>query len=273
MTPPLRRIATLLPALLPAALGCGGDADPDAGRDADADHPVLDVSSHCDPSPATDVRWVSLAGGDFAMGCSPGDDSCDASELPVHAVRIAAFELTEAEITQAQYLAGTGEAPSRYDGCPDCPVDSVRWEDAAAFCATLGGRLPTEAEWEYAARGGLTTRYGCGDGTNCLDVSAWYFDNAGGETHPVGGKRPNGYCLFDMYGNVPEWVEDCWHDDYAGAPADGGAWIETDCTYRVARGGAFGMDALGLRASSRTGDYPDIYFLAAPGFRCARDVP
>jgi len=106
------------------------------------------------------------------------------------------------------------------------------WYEAKEFCELVGGRLPSEAEWEYAARAGTTTKYYCGDAPSCLDGIAWYFDNSNNQTHPVGQKTPNAFGLYDMLGNVWEWVADCRHDNYNDAPPTGGVWAGGDCFYR-----------------------------------------
>ena len=132
-----------------------------------------------------------------------------------------------------------------------------------------GHRLPSEAEWEYAARAGSKTRYSFGDDEKNLGKYAWYGDNSGGQAHPVARKDPNGSGLYDLYGNVWEWVQDCWHDDYTGAPTDGSAWEGGTCEVRVLRGGAFFNPAVYLRSAVR-------YWVRAEsrdrnfGFRCAR---
>ena len=272
----MKKILTLI--LLTA---CSGDpsgepdgttdaaAEPDAADDP-TDDPIADIE---DDSPPREIAWVTIPAGGFEMGCSPGDTDCYPAELPAHTVTFAtSFEITETEITQHQYLTETGESPFYFAGCDNCPADSITWTESKAFCESIGARLPTEAEWEYAARGGETTRYPCGDDATCLDDIAWFSDNSGSTTHLVGEKTANGFGLHDMLGNVWEWVEDCWHDDYTSAPDDGTAWVEDGCTYRMVRGGCFGLGARGLRVSNRDGDYPDSYLLPTPGFRCARDL-
>ena len=215
--------------------------------------------------------WVSIPAGTFEMGCSPGDGDCrdDGREEPRHTVNVPAFEMTGTEITQAQYFAVTGESPSYHAGCAGCPVEQVNWNQAKAFCEAIGGRLPSEAEWEFAARGGTTTRYYCGDDAACLDAVAWYSANSGSKTHPAGEKTANAFSLYDMLGNVWEWVEDCWHADYTGAPADGGVWRSGSCVYLVLRGGSWNSYDVYLRVSYRPG-LPSYNRYSNYGFRCVR---
>ncbi len=231
----------------------------------------------------TELRWVPIPAGTFEMGCSPGDGDCDPfgwghGEEPRHTVHTAAFEMTETEITQAQYAAVMGENPASHRSCGwDCPVEYLRnhWHDAVAFCAAVGGRLPTEAEWEYAARAGTTTRFPCGDDAACLDRIAWFRGNSGDTTHPVRQKEPNAFGLYDMLGNVMEWTADCMHPDYEGAPSDAQApWQGGDCTRHVFRGGCYScgeenVDPRGTRVSVRNWDGEDIRGIA-DGFRCVR---
>jgi formylglycine-generating enzyme required for sulfatase activity len=139
-----------------------------------------------------------------------------------------------------------GNNPSYFKNNPQNPVEKVSWDDAQAFCQKLSQitgktyRLPTEAEWEYACRAGTTTRYYFGDNDNQLGDYAWYNGNSNNTTHPVGQKKPNGWGIYDMSGNVWEWCEDDWHDSYAGAPDDGSAWLTNDNDYRMLRGGSWG---------------------------------
>ena len=180
------------------AAGCGSDSssgpsENDLGVDISADMAVdtetladMAVDSEVETDSGTDLtqdvgggspgylKWISIPGGTFQMGCSPNDDNCSSDESPVHQVTISAFEMLETEVTEGQYEAERGENPSYNYGAGggiDNPVESVDWSEAKAFCEAIGGRLPTEAEWEYAARGGTTTRYYCGDDSSCLDAT------------------------------------------------------------------------------------------------------
>jgi formylglycine-generating enzyme required for sulfatase activity len=216
-----------------------------------------------------DPTWMSIPGGTFAMGCSPSDDLCDADELPAHNVTISAFDLTATEITQRQYYKLTGANPAWYDDCLDCPLELVTWQEAGDACVLLGGRLPTEAEWEYAARAGSTTRYHCGDDAACLDAVAWDIYNAGSRTRPAGQKAANAWGLYDMHGNVWELTADWYGGSYYGvSPATDPTGPATG-EYNVKRGGSWYSGFDNNRISNRfAGDVGGRY--ANLGFRCAR---
>ena len=217
------------------------------------------------------IEWVRIPGGRFNMGSEDGDDN----ELPVHPVDVPTFELAQTEVTVAQYRAcvdaGRCEAPDTrgyecnwgVDGRGDHPVNCVDWEQARAFAAFVGGRLPSEAEWEYAARsGGRDQTYPWGDEeATCARVVAYDGGAGCGEdrTWPVcskpTGSSAHGVC--DLAGNVWEWVEDCYHDSYAGAPGDGRAWEGCGALdARVLRGGSWNSYAEYCRSAGRAGPTP-----------------
>ncbi|HPM78005.1 MAG TPA: formylglycine-generating enzyme family protein [bacterium] len=257
-------------------IACSGDDDPStsSGQANDNDDsPNVDDDDNDDAGDDDDLvelTWVDLPGGPFAMGCADMDASCQPDEFPARTVTVGAFALTATPITQAQYAAVTGENPSFFTGCDDCPVESVDYTQAQAFCAAVGGRLPTEAEWEYAARAGGATRFICGDGPGCLRTIAWYEINADKETHPVGKMEKNGFDLYDMSGNVWEWVND-WYGElyYQEGPAVDPTGPAAGLS-RVLRGGAFNNAAFYLRVSFRNYSSPTERNRVA-GFRCARD--
>ena len=206
-------------------------------------------------------EMVPLPAGEFMMGAAPSEAGAGKDEQPRHLVKIKAFSIGKYEVTQGQWKAVMGSNPSYFKQCGDnCPVEIVSWNDVQTFIKTLnqktGGhyRLPSEAEWEYACRAGQDTLY-CGG--NDLDAVAWHDGNSGNQTHPVGGKQANAFGLYDMSGNVWEWVQDCYHGSYQGAPGDGSAWGGgAECAYRVLRGGSFGSSQSSVRCAYRGSSGP-----------------
>ncbi|MBK7938247.1 MAG: formylglycine-generating enzyme family protein [Lewinellaceae bacterium] len=215
------------------------------------------VSSH-------ELLMLPVEGGSFVMGDEHKDlwDGC----WPVHQVAVTVFYIGKYPVTQALWKAVmNGENPSRFQG-DDLPVEQVSWDDAQLFIEKLNVmtkfgrpanhfyRLPTEAEWEFAARGGKYHAEGYKyAGSDRLKDVGWFTENSGSETKPVGLKYPNQLGIHDMSGNVWEWCEDDWHDNYQGAPEDGRAWVDTPKrgAYRVLRGGSWAFTALYCRAAFR----------------------
>ena len=225
---------------------------------------------------ALEVEMVELRGGNFLMGSESGS----ADERPVHRVAIKPFAIGKYEVLGFQYRAfetATGRSGAEYWG-DNAAVGNVSWYDAQAYIDWLNNRtglnyrLPTEAEWEYAARAGSMTKYHFGDDEHLLFRYANYDDSHNGPIK-AGSFRPNAWGIYDMLGNVWEWVEDCWHEDYSGAPSDGRAWVsgcdETDSA--VVRGGSWGNSAGGLRSANRTWNYRNIR-PNGNGFRLVQDL-
>jgi formylglycine-generating enzyme required for sulfatase activity len=218
------------------------------------------------------LTWVAIPGGTFTMGCSPKDTECLSDEVPAHEVTLSPFEMAETEVTEDQFRAATGETPScnfATDGGDLFPVECVTWDQARDFCEIVGGRLPTEAEWEYAARGGTKTMYYCGNNENCLHDIAWYNENSGNHKHEVGGKNPNAFGLYDMLGNVYEWTAD-WYDSqyYQDSPVHSPKGPHTGIS-RVGRGGGCAFYYAFVRVSQRSSVGP-AYTGDDLGFRCVR---
>jgi formylglycine-generating enzyme required for sulfatase activity len=206
---------------------------------------------------AVEAGMVSLRAGQFVMGSHDG--SID--EQPVHGVNVPAFAIGRTEVTHALWRAVMGMNPSGFDACGDrCPVERVSWDEVQTFLAKLSAltgktyRLPSEAEWEYACRAGVQGQRYCGVGDG--DALGWHKGNSSQQTHPVGDKQPNPWGLVDMSGNVREWVADCWHANYQGAPTDGSAWMGADCRQHVIRGGSWSNRSLNMRAAMRNFDEP-----------------
>jgi len=206
-----------------------------------------------------DMEFVLIPSGEFDMGSPSNEIGRSDNEGPVHEVRILDnFYMGKYEVTQKQWSDVMGSNPSYNEG-DDLPVERVSWDDVQEFIRKLNEkegtdkyRLPSEAEWEYVARAGTTTRYSFGDDSSKLGEYAWYVDNSDRITHPVGQKRSNPWGLYDMSGNVMEWVQDEWHDDYDGAPSDGSAW-ESGVGYsrRVIRSGSENLDVWYCRSAFR----------------------
>ena len=227
-------------------------------------------------------EMVAIPGGTFRMGDLNGGGGD--RERPVHSVTVPDFKLGKFEVTFTQWDAcvadgGCGRyTPDDYGwGRGNRPVIRVSWDDIQLFIdwlnARTGGnfRLPTEAEWEYAARAGSTTIYSWGNSigsnrANCYDDCGDRWNN----TAPVGSFSANAWGLHDLHGNVWEWVQDCYNDSYVGAPTDGSAWTSGDCGRRVIRGGAWGAAPRYLRSASRGGDSRSHRYDGL-GFRLAQD--
>ena len=221
-------------------------------------------------------EMVVIPAGSFDMGSS----GYSSSEKPVHRVTISkTFALGKTEVTQGQWKSIMGSNPSKFTNCGnDCPVENVSWNDAQIFIQKLNAktgkqfRLPSEAEWEYACRAGGKQEY-CG--SDNLDSVGWYLfshkQSSSKSVHRVATKQPNAWGLYDMSGNVMEWVEDSFQSDYNGAPTDGSAWIGRG-TLRVLRGGSWDNESPFASAASRGALLPEVRGESI-GFRVVRTLP
>ena len=206
-------------------------------------------------------NMVSVSGGTFMMGANSGDSEADNDEKPSHSVTLSGYRIGKYEVTQREWLAVMGSNPSWFKG-DNLPVEKVSWNDCQAFIQKLNSltglsfRLPTEAEWEYAARGGnrsIGYKYSGGDNIGSV---AWYDGNSGNTTHPVGQKQGNELGLYDMSGNVDEWCSD-WYDSsyYSSSPSTNPKGPSSDSS-RVRRGGSWDGDARNCRVSNRYSSFP-----------------
>ncbi|MFP5235252.1 MAG: formylglycine-generating enzyme family protein [Acidobacteriota bacterium] len=205
-------------------------------------------TSRVNPRDGLTYQWIPPAS--YFTGCLPGDSDCYGLERKRQKITIVhGFWIGRTEVTQAAYLRVMNAAPSHYKGA-DHPVDSVGWNDATAYCSRIGMRLPTESEWEWAAYGGTPALP-----EEPLGAYAWYDRNSNDSTHSVASKLPNGYGLWDMLGNVSEWVQ--------GAGRGPGE--------HVLKGGSFYNIARDVRVSGRMSAPPDLRHRDL-GFRCAASL-
>ena len=217
------------------------------------------------------LEMIAIPGGKFLMGtedeeierlCKKYDGEWFKNEKPQHEVTVQPFFMGKYPITQAQYQQVMDKNPSHFQG-NERPVEKVDWDDAVKFCQRLseqtgtGYRLPTEAEWEYACRAGTSTQYYFGNDEDQLKEYAWYGDNSS-ETHPVGEKKPNQWGLYDLHGNVWEWCQDDWHENYRDASNDGSARVLGYENIKVIRSGSWFCDPEYCRSATRYIDTRDF---------------
>lgn len=216
-------------------------------------------------------EMVEVRGGTFRMGGTPEQGSTSCDDKPVHSVTLSSFYIGKTEVTQALWKAVMGSNPSEFTG-DELPVEWVSWNDCQEFVRELNAltglnfRLPTEAEWEFACRGGNNSRGYEFSGSNYIDNVAWYEDNSGSKTHPVATKLPNELGIYDMSGNVWEWCND-WYGGYtSGAQYNPKGPYDGEC--RVFRGG--GQSGLAwVCRSSRRCDLSPVKYLKGLGLRLA----
>ncbi len=241
-----------------------------AGNGAALEMPPAAAKPKTWVNPMDGQTYVWIPPGEFTMGCSEADSECTDDEKPTHPVSIdKGFWLGQTEVTLAAYRKYADRLGATVpDGAGDMPATEVSWAEAKTYCAAVGGRLPTEAEWEYAARGGKPGAY-----YGVVPEIAWYAGNSGDAPHAVGKKKPNAYGLYDVLGNVREWVLDRYFNKYdVAAPATGDA-VEQPLAPNastVARGGFWESEAAAIRVSHRSALATDS---ADPsiGWRCASD--
>jgi len=235
-------------------------ASPDEGK-----KPSVTVDLESD-QPKVEQAMVAIPAGCFQMGSNDGEDD----EKPVHQVCLSAFSMDKYEVTQGQYKSAMGSNPSNSTSCGDnCPVESVDWNQAKAYCERAGKRLPTEAEWEYANRAGSTTKWSCGNDESCLGSIAMYDDFMNdSRLRPVGQMQANAWGLYDMTGNISEWTNDWYDKNYYGQSPSQNPRGPASGSYRVRRGGSWLNNPEGMRSASR-GSRSSSDRVTNLGFRCA----
>jgi formylglycine-generating enzyme required for sulfatase activity len=278
-------------------IGC---EKPDSNSSAEAKHESgTSAKNSSSPVPVTTksgVGMISLAGGEFVMGSDNGGPE----EKPAHKVRVSPFLMDQFEVTHEMFAKAQLPDPSHWQENPKGPVERVRWRDAKRYCnerslleglkpcynektsdwdcdySSNGYRLPTEAEWEYACRAGTDGAFDFG-GQDKLRQFAWFSDTAEQKTHPAGQKKPNGFGIYDLYGNVSEWCEDVYSATYyKESPATDpyGPTNPGKDVKRVIRGGSWKSSAEQCRATARqgerTGDTDACFSTDFCGFRCVR---
>jgi len=220
------------------------------------------------------LDMVHVKGGTFTMGCTPeqGND-CDSDENPAHKVTLSDFYIGKYEVTQKLWKEVMDDNPSEFKG-DNLPVENINWEEIQTFILMLNKktgkkyRLPTEAEWEYAARGGNKSKGYKYSGSNDVVYVAWYDGNSDEATHPIGTKEPNELGIYDMSGNVWEWVND-WHDGYSsGSSPEINPTGPSSGSLRVLRGGVYHDFEQHCRIANRFGNSPGDRYISF-GFRLA----
>lgn len=232
----------------PPSYGGSGSFSPGAGQD------------FVENAWGINMKMIWVEGGEFMMGCTSEQGNCDDDEKNVRRVKVDGFYIGMLEVTQSQWEKVVGTNPSNWKG-PDLPVENVSWDEAMEFCRLLSNKtgktytLPTEAQWEYAARGGNKSDGSKYAGSNMIDAVAWYTDNSGNRTHPCGTKRANALGIYDMSGNVWEWCKDWYSSSYTSYDTNNPAGPSSG-SGRVDRGGGWNCNASGCRVANRDGSSP-----------------
>ena len=277
-------------------VSCGGEDKASLGEGVNAGNAVPARANQVQDL-FSSVPFVRIGAGNFTMG-SPSIENRDSDEAQVQVEISKPFEMMATEVTQKQYFQVTGKNPSffkrekdcdNWDSlngmCPDNPVEKVSWNDVQEFIKKLNVdiglsgckgssmdprgcyRLPTEAEWEWAVRAGTKTAYFFGNDSPGLGSYAWYKGNSGNKTHKVGTRSPNPWGLYDVYGNVWEWVQDAYQKELSGGKDP----LVTSGSSRVCRGGSWLYGALSLRSASRSRAHPG-HGSSGLGFRLVRTL-
>jgi formylglycine-generating enzyme required for sulfatase activity len=257
----------LVAALLAILVGCDQSA-PESPRSRAVEGDDVYVNS-------IGMQFVRIPSGSFQMGSESGQED----EVPVHEVQISEpFYIGVMEVTQQQWTQVMGTNPSRFEE-PFHPVEEVSWFDAQAFLDSLNARedvelyrLPTEAEWEYAARGGAQTPFSFGASTDSLRAHAWFNANADAHTWPAGRKKPNPFGLHDVYGNVWEWVQDAYSPLFYRFSPTVDPKNDADSNARIIRGGGWPSVKKDMRAANRAWTRGETGSRAI-GFRVVREIP
>jgi formylglycine-generating enzyme required for sulfatase activity len=219
----------------------------------------------------TGIQFISIKGGCYKMGCDGWSEHCEKDEKPVHEVCVDDFWMGKYEVTQAQWKNLISENPSKFNTGQTYPVEMVSWHDAQSYIKKLNSiqkhifRLPTEAEWEYAARsGGKYHTYANKGGS--LNKVAWYIKNSNRSSHPTGTREPNKFGLYDMAGNVWEWCNDIYSANYYSASRKNNPQGPSTGQQRVIRGGSYMFPAKYCRTTNRGAGLPEN-FNSTLGFR------
>jgi formylglycine-generating enzyme required for sulfatase activity len=236
-------------------VSCGNDDEDDNGS-GNNPNPNPSVVTQDYTVNGITFKMITVKAGTFTMGASNADSAASDREKPAHQVTLTNdYLMGQTEVTQELWQTVMGSNPSYFTGEANLPVETVSWEDAQEFITRLNQltgktfRLPTEAEWEYAARGGNRSQGYLYSGSNNIDNVAWFNSNSGSKTHAVGTKQANELGIYDMSGNVWEWVND-WYGAYSSESQTNPQGASTG-SYRVGRGGSWGNGAAGVRVSAR----------------------
>ena len=233
-----------------------GGGSSDNGNDGT---PTFDGKDKVYTVKGVSFKMIAVKGGTFTMGATSEQTDADSDESPTHSVTLSDYYIGETEVTQELWIAVMGSNPS-YFGDMQRPVESVTWDDCQTFISKLNEltgetfRLPTEAQWEYAARGGNQAQGRLYSGSDAIDDVAWYLDNSDLTTHPVKTKAPNELGIYDMSGNVCEWCSD-WYGSYSSAAQTDPTGPSTGSS-RVRRGGSWGHNAAHCRVVYRSNYAP-----------------